>query len=98
MGGMSLVGVDAADTPPAAVGDLADLFHVDVEHVVRPPGLDDAGFAGRLAIDVEVVESMHSQLVQPPGHGRDRDRDVLAANSRTMRRADHLCFHLAARA
>src|SRR5258708_25525214 len=37
--------VAAVDAPPAAVGDPADLLHVQMCHVTRPAGDDLAGLA-----------------------------------------------------
>lgn len=61
--GAGLVGVDAVDAPAAAVGDAADLLHIDVDHVPGPPGLDGAGPAQRFAVDVEVIQAREAELV-----------------------------------
>lgn len=64
------------DAPAAAVGDAADLLHIDVDHVPGPVRGDLAVLAERLAVDVEVVESVQAEFVEPAGDGRDRDGDV----------------------
>ena len=53
----------AVDAPAAAVGDAADLLHIDVDHVPGPPGLDGAGPAQRFAVDVEVIQAREAELV-----------------------------------
>lgn len=71
--GAGLIGIDAVDTPAAAIRDTADLLHIDMDHVPGPVRGDGAGPAQRFPVDIEVVEAMQAEFVQPPGHGRDRD-------------------------
>ena len=49
------------DAPAAAVGDAADLLHIDVDHAPGPPGLDGAGPAQRFAVDVEVIQAREAE-------------------------------------
>lgn len=64
------------DAPAATVGDAADLLHVEVDHVPGPARGDRAGLAEWFAVDVEVVEPVQAEFVEPAGDRRHRDGDV----------------------
>jgi hypothetical protein len=64
------------DAPPAAVGDPADLLHVQMRHVTRPAGDDLAGFAVAVTAGVDEPALTKPESGQVAGDGAAVDAEV----------------------
>lgn len=71
------VAVAAVDLPAAAVGDLPDFLHVDVDHVPGVAGGDRPRLAKVLPAGGEIADPVQAELVQPAGHGPHAAADVV---------------------
>jgi hypothetical protein len=81
-GGGEGFGLDAAlavNPPAAAVGDAADLLHIDVDHVPGPARDDASGCSVGLAVRVDESAPVRPQRQQMPRHGAPTDCHALAA-------------------
>jgi hypothetical protein len=68
--------VAAVDAPPAAVGDPADLLHVQMCHVTRPAGDDLAGLAVAVTAGVDEPALTKPESGQVAGDGAAVDAEV----------------------
>jgi transposase InsO family protein len=66
------------DAPPAAVGDPADLLHIDVDHVPGIAGGDHARGAVVLSVGVQVAAPVEAQAGQPAPDRGPTDRDAVS--------------------
>src|SRR5690625_6874144 len=62
-------------TPAAAIGDPADLLHVQVHHVTGPVCIDLPGLAVALSAWVDEPPSAETELGQVAGDGAAVDRE-----------------------
>jgi hypothetical protein len=76
--GLGALAPAAVDTPTSAVGDPADLLHIDVDHVAWPPGADPAGLPVRFAVRVDELAMVEPEPRQLPGHCAAADGDALS--------------------
>ncbi len=70
---LGLLGCSAAmavSRPPATVGDVPDLLHIEVDHVSGPSCTDPPRRATQaVPVRGEVAQAGESQVGQPPSHG-----------------------------
>src|SRR5690625_4459735 len=78
-------------TPAAAIGDPADLLHVQVHHVTGPVCIDLPGLAVALSAWVDEPPSAETELGQVAGDGAAVDRESELDEFEVIRLADHLC-------
>ncbi|GLY20037.1 hypothetical protein Kisp01_70510 [Kineosporia sp. NBRC 101677] len=80
----------AVGLPSTALGDPAELLHIDVDHVAGIASDDllspfAVGRTGR----VQVTAAADAELAQPAGHGCLADPDTLGLSSVTMARVEN---------
>src|SRR5690606_38447703 len=72
-----VIAVFAVHAPAAAVGNLAGLLYVEVDHVPGPAGDDPLRFPVVLAGGVEEPAAVQAEVEQVAADGAHRDRDAL---------------------
>jgi hypothetical protein len=72
-----LVAAFAVDAPTATFGDLAGLFHVEMDHVPGPASMDAPWLAVAGPGGVEEPALAQPEVGQDPGHGATPERHTL---------------------